>query len=60
MVLGRRGRDPLTVASPTLLPPPLPPQPPAGQQKEAASLLLPFGRTTHGRRARPPAPASLR
>lgn len=42
-MLGRRGRDPLTAASPALLPPFSAPSA-TGQQKEAPRLLLPFGR----------------
>lgn len=61
LVFRRRGRDPLTAVSPALFPPP-PSLPPlaTGQQKEAASLLLPFGRTSHGCRAATSAPAWLR
>lgn len=41
----------MTAVSPALFPPFSAPSA-TGQQKEAASLLLPFGRTTHGCRAR--------
>lgn len=41
----------MTAVSPALFPPFSAPSA-TGQQKEADSLLLPFGRTTHGCRAR--------
>lgn len=50
-MFGRRGRDPLKAVSPAPFPPSLPPSA-TGQQKEAASLLLPFSWRTYGCRAR--------
>lgn len=49
-MFGRRGRDPLTAVSQPCSPSPAPSA--AGQQKEAASLLLPHGRTNCGCRTR--------
>lgn len=54
------GPGPADGGFPSPVPPPSLPPLATGQQKEAASLLLPFGRTSHGCRAATSAPAWLR